>query len=104
MVEVDYVSHSVGEMPTNPLVYYTVEVNPNIIFQRPFYSFNAGQLSWYAGGGISLGAEDGAYDWKHMGYLVNDLGENKSPRFELYYEPDSDELFINSDCGIRCLL
>lgn len=27
------------------------------------------------------------------GYHVNDLGENKSPRFELYYEPDEKVIF-----------
>lgn len=34
---------------------YTFEVNPNILYQKECCSFNGGSLSWYAGGGISLG-------------------------------------------------
>ena len=35
--------------------YFTFEVNPNIVYQRPIASFGFGSLDWFAGGGISLG-------------------------------------------------
>ncbi len=35
--------------------FYTFEVNPNVLYQKEFFSFDGGKLSWFAGGGISLG-------------------------------------------------
>lgn len=42
--------------------FYTFEVNPNVMYQDEFYSFNGGSLSWFAGGGVSLGLM-GEYSW-----------------------------------------
>ena len=35
--------------------YFTFEVNPNVVYQRDITSGGWGKLSWYAGGGISIG-------------------------------------------------
>lgn len=35
------------------------------------------------------------------GYYVNDLGETKSPRFELYYEPEA-KVVLKTDNPIDC--
>lgn len=34
---------------------YTFELNPNVEYQGAITSFSAGNLSWFAGGGVSLG-------------------------------------------------
>lgn len=34
---------------------FTFEVNPNMLYQKEFFSYDGGKLSWFAGGGISLG-------------------------------------------------
>ncbi len=34
---------------------YDLEVNPNILYQRPFATKDWGTVSWYAGGGTSIG-------------------------------------------------
>ena len=39
----------------NSIDYLTFELNPNIVYQMAIADFNFGKLSWYAGGGISLG-------------------------------------------------
>lgn len=40
--------------------------------------------------------------YKGTGYYINDLGETKSPRFELYYEPEAKVIFKTNnpiDCN-----
>ncbi|MBP5642110.1 MAG: hypothetical protein J6W92_03500 [Paludibacteraceae bacterium] len=51
--------------------YFTFELNPNIVYQRPITSGSWGSLSWFAGGGISLGlmksGAHGDYYWDENG-------------------------------------
>ncbi|MCQ2341420.1 MAG: hypothetical protein MJZ48_03080 [Paludibacteraceae bacterium] len=50
------------------LVYYTFELNPNIVYQRSFAQLDWGTLDWLAGGGVSVGLMDGSTSWDMMGY------------------------------------
>lgn len=42
--------------------FYTFEVNPNVLYQKEFFSYDGGKLSWFVGGGVSLGLM-GEYSW-----------------------------------------
>ncbi|MCQ2311378.1 MAG: hypothetical protein MJZ64_06490 [Paludibacteraceae bacterium] len=42
-----------GKIKDAPM--YTFEANPNVLYQKEFYTFDGGSLSWYTGGGLSLG-------------------------------------------------
>lgn len=35
--------------------YFTFELNPNLVYQMKITEFGAGSLSWFAGGGLSIG-------------------------------------------------
>ena len=35
--------------------YFTFELNPNVVYQKPIAELSFGKLSWYAGAGISIG-------------------------------------------------
>lgn len=35
--------------------YFTFELNPNLVYQMKITDFGAGSLSWFAGGGLSIG-------------------------------------------------
>lgn len=64
---------------------YTFEMNPNVLYQKECCSFNGGSLSWFAGGGISLGlmgqmgtakfksvssSSDGNENWEDWDYVA----------------------------------
>lgn len=55
--------------------YFTFELNPNIVYQMAIKEFGFGKLSWYAGGGISLGmmkaGASGKYYWDDKGAAHN---------------------------------
>lgn len=57
---------------------FTFELNPNILYQDLIKSWSEGSLSWYAGGGVSLGLMEGLgryssnYVWGKFG--VNAAG------------------------------
>lgn len=57
----------------NP-VYFTFEVNPNIVYQQPITDFGWGSLSWFAGGGVSVGLMKWADEWGHMNKKENKVG------------------------------
>lgn len=40
-------------------------------------------------------------DYKDSGYVVNDFGENKSPRFELFYEP-TNKTIMKTNNPLEC--
>lgn len=35
--------------------FWTIEVNPNLVYQGNIYKWNVGHLQWFAGGGLSIG-------------------------------------------------
>lgn len=64
---------------------YTFEVNPNVLYQKEFFSFDGGKLSWFAGGGISLGlmgqygsarmkSDNGSIYWYYNRWIVDENG------------------------------
>lgn len=93
---------------TDRLVYYTLEVNPNIIYQSQFGSSSACDFSWLAGGGISLGAMEGSDSWKHMGQIHHYV-ETTYPDGTSYYDdywtknpdPYSFKFGINAITGVE---
>lgn len=53
------------------LNYYTVEINPNILYQRTFANTNIADFSWFAGGGFSMGIMDSGKKWTTIGMIYN---------------------------------
>lgn len=58
--------------------YFTFEANPNIVYQGQIYNDRPFWLSWYAGGGVSIGmmeyAWNGYSDYKPGDELMSRLG------------------------------
>ncbi|MBR1929131.1 MAG: hypothetical protein IJ834_05260 [Paludibacteraceae bacterium] len=59
---------------------YTFEVNPNLLYQDNIASWGFGDLSWYAGGGLSIGFID---DIKNSGNPMFKWGLNAAGGLEL---------------------
>lgn len=64
---------SFSKFDYNP-VYFTFEVNPNIVYQQPITDFGWGSLSWFAGGGVNVGMMKWADEWGHMNKKENKVG------------------------------
>jgi len=47
-------------------VYFTFEANPNIVYQSNIGAWDFGSLSWFAGGGVSLGLMKLSDTWGHI--------------------------------------
>lgn len=57
-IDVHYNGQS-SHVGSGEMDFYTFEANPNVLYQAQITSFSAGTLSWFAGGGLSLGFLNG---------------------------------------------
>ena len=73
--------------------YFTFEANPNVVYQRDITSGGWGKLSWYAGGGISLGMMK--YDGREGAYWDED-GNDKNFWWAMSHKtPGTDDQWID---------
>lgn len=75
---------------TYQLGYYTFEANPNVAYTADFYQTDWGTLSWYAGGGVSLGL---------MKYLSMSF-EGYSVTYDASGTPDFGKFGLNAVGGV----